>query len=122
LVQPGRSDPFNDFRFPSKIPEFLAMQKPVVLPHSNIGLHMKDGEHCLLLKAGHAGEIVDRILTLKRNPMLADLVAKGGRRFYELHLSWERAARQVMSFYNDLIGDQGNRSTYTAHRALTAGR
>ena len=29
LIQPGRPDPFNDLRFPSKLPEFFAMGKPV---------------------------------------------------------------------------------------------
>src|SRR5208282_4072960 len=30
LVQPGRADNFNDYRIPSKLPEFLAMGRPVV--------------------------------------------------------------------------------------------
>src|SRR5262249_12867260 len=32
LVQPGHPGPFNDFRLPSKLPEFLASGKPVALP------------------------------------------------------------------------------------------
>src|SRR5262249_55511129 len=57
LVQPGKSDGFNDYRFPSKLPEFLAMGKPVVLPATNIGVHLRDGEDCILLRDGSALEI-----------------------------------------------------------------
>src|SRR5262249_34497678 len=44
LVQPGGAGPFNDYRFPSKLPEFLASGKPVVLPATNIGRCLRDGE------------------------------------------------------------------------------
>jgi hypothetical protein len=36
-VQPGPPDVFNRYRLPSKLPEFLAMGRPVILPHCNIG-------------------------------------------------------------------------------------
>jgi glycosyltransferase involved in cell wall biosynthesis len=32
LVQPGRPGPFNDYRLPSKLPEFLSSGRPVILP------------------------------------------------------------------------------------------
>ncbi|RME68227.1 MAG: hypothetical protein D6781_11465, partial [Verrucomicrobia bacterium] len=44
LVQPGRPGPFNDYRLPSKLPEFLASGRPVVTPASNLGLRLRDGE------------------------------------------------------------------------------
>ena len=37
FVQPGAADDFNRYRLPSKLPEFLAMGRPVVLPDCNIG-------------------------------------------------------------------------------------
>ena len=37
FVQPGGPDDFNRYRLPSKLPEFLAMGRPVMLPHCNIG-------------------------------------------------------------------------------------
>ena len=41
LVQPGGPDAFNDYRFPSKLPDFLASGKPVVLPATNIGRYLR---------------------------------------------------------------------------------
>jgi glycosyltransferase involved in cell wall biosynthesis len=103
LVQPGSSGPFNDYRFPSKIPEFLAMGLPVIMPRSNVGLEMSHGENCLLLQTGHAGEIVDLLLTLKANPGFAKKVAMGGRRFFEENLSWDQAANKLLDFYRSLF-------------------
>jgi glycosyltransferase involved in cell wall biosynthesis len=36
LVQPGEPGRFNDYRFPSKLPEYLASGRPVILPRANI--------------------------------------------------------------------------------------
>ncbi len=58
LVQPGGPDPFNDFRFPSKL---LASGKPVMLPRSNIGRHLEDGWECVLLELGNAVELARKL-------------------------------------------------------------
>ena len=43
LVQPdGSPGPFNDYRFPSKLPDFFASGRPVVLPKTNIGLYLSE--------------------------------------------------------------------------------
>src|SRR5205814_8163093 len=57
LVQPGRPDGFNDYRLPSKLPEFFATGRPVVLPATNLGRFLADGEECTLLRRGDALEI-----------------------------------------------------------------
>ena len=38
LVQPGESNRFNTHRLPSKLPEFLASGRPVIMPRANLGL------------------------------------------------------------------------------------
>ena len=43
FVQPGAADDFNRYRLPSKLPEFLAMGRPVILPDCNIGHDLVDG-------------------------------------------------------------------------------
>ncbi len=54
FVQPGAPDDFNRYRLPSKLPEFLAMGRPVILPHCNIGHDLTHGENALLLEEGNA--------------------------------------------------------------------
>jgi glycosyltransferase involved in cell wall biosynthesis len=36
FVQPGKIDPFEDLRLPGKLPELLAMGRPVIMPNVNI--------------------------------------------------------------------------------------
>jgi hypothetical protein len=59
LVQPGHPGPFNDYRLPSKLPEFLASGRPVILPPTNLAAEMKDGREALFLKSGSPAEIAD---------------------------------------------------------------
>ena len=54
LVQPGRPDAFNDYRFPSKIPEFFAMGRPLILPATNVGLCLEHGRHAWVLPRADA--------------------------------------------------------------------
>ena len=99
LVQPGRSDAFNDYRFPSKLPEFLAMARAVVLPNTNIGRYLTDGENCLLLREGHAREIAETVERLVVDPELRRHLAEAGHQFGAEYLRWARAAEAVDGFY-----------------------
>lgn len=78
LVQPGAADRFNAYRLPSKLPEFLAMGKPVVLPATNIGAELVDGEQALLLRDGSADEIVAACRRLFDDSSLAAHLSRNG--------------------------------------------
>jgi glycosyltransferase involved in cell wall biosynthesis len=99
LVQPGRSDAFNDYRFPAKLPEFLAMARPVVLPDANIGRYLRDGEECLLLREGTAVEIAASLDRLFKDPDLCDRLGRTARVFAETRLSWDKSAAKLHRFY-----------------------
>ncbi|MCP3889246.1 MAG: glycosyltransferase [Desulfobulbaceae bacterium] len=56
LVQPGLPGPFNDERVPSKLPEYFAMGRFVVLPRTNLGLtDVHDGNGIVVDKADADG-------------------------------------------------------------------
>ncbi len=99
LIQPGRSDPFNDYRFPSKLPEALALRVPVILPHCNLGLELKDGVEALVSQDDSMEKLMEKVLYLYENPAERLRIGEAGRRFCEQHLSWEKAARAIESFY-----------------------
>jgi len=103
LVQPGGSDPFNDYRFPSKLPEFFASGKPVLLPRSNIGRRLVDGEQCLLLEAGNALEIARKLEPLMDDGERRRRIGAAGRAFALEHLSWPKAAHDLNAFYQSLV-------------------
>ncbi len=85
LVQPGADDAFNRYRLPSKLPEFLATGRPVVLPRANVGLRVRDGREALLLRTGKPEEIADVCRRVFGDPALARRLAEGGLAFARRH-------------------------------------
>ena len=106
-VQPGPPDDFNRYRLPSKLPEFLAMGRPVILPHCNIGNDLTHGENALLLEEGNAIEIVARIEELLADRELAGRLGEGARRFAAEQLSWRANAAGLADFLRGAHAGRG---------------
>ena len=104
LVQPGKPDAFNDYRLSSKIPEFLATGRPVVLPATNIGLRMTHGIDAFVLPKVDALAIVDAVLQIMGDPALHQKLCSGSRAFFEQHLNWAKSARELRRFYERVTG------------------
>jgi glycosyltransferase involved in cell wall biosynthesis len=101
FVQPGKPGLFNDYRFPSKLPEFLAMGRPVVLPASNVALHMTHGVDAYILPKADALGIAEAVLRITRDRDLYATLSRGARRFFEQRLSWKKTAQAMLSFYGN---------------------
>ena len=99
LVQPGRTGPFNDYRLPSKIPEFLASGRPVILPATNIAHLMQDGREALFLHTGTAEEISVCCERIFSDPVLAADLCAAGRRFAEIHFDVESNTARLEKLY-----------------------
>jgi glycosyltransferase involved in cell wall biosynthesis len=99
LVQPGRPDGFNDYRFPSKLPEFFATGRPVVLPATNIGRFVRDGEEAVLLYRGDALEIASAVERLLDDDELRQRLGRSGRAFAERTFSWSASAEKLRRLY-----------------------
>jgi glycosyltransferase involved in cell wall biosynthesis/2-polyprenyl-3-methyl-5-hydroxy-6-metoxy-1,4-benzoquinol methylase len=99
LVQPGRPGDFNDYRIPSKLPEFFAMGRPVVLPPTNVGMVARDGEECVLLEEGDAMDIATKLEDLLGDAARRARIGEGGRRFAERNFSWAQSAKLLRGFY-----------------------
>ncbi|HEX3735386.1 MAG TPA: glycosyltransferase [Solirubrobacterales bacterium] len=102
-VQPGAPDEFNRYRLPSKLPEFLAMGRPVVLPDCNIGHDLVHGENALLMKEGNAVEIMSCVEQLIDDRELAARLGRGARKFALEQLSWPDNSAALGAFYTELI-------------------
>jgi glycosyltransferase involved in cell wall biosynthesis len=109
-VQPGAPDVFNRYRLPSKVPEFLAMGRPVILPDCNIGHDLSHGENALLLKQGNAVEIMERVEDLLADKALADRLGEGARRFAIEQLSWPRNAAALGDFFKQMMVEPAART------------
>jgi glycosyltransferase involved in cell wall biosynthesis len=106
LVQPGRADSFDSYRIPAKLPEFLAMGKPVILPRANLGLTLRDHENCLLLEAGTSPEIAARIQECLSDPALCMRLGEAARKFAVERFSWTRSASVLKSFYERVLSSE----------------
>jgi glycosyltransferase involved in cell wall biosynthesis len=103
FVQPGACDDFNRYRLPSKLPEFLAMGRPAIVPHCNIGHDLTHGENALLLEQGNAVEIMARVEDLIADRELTEKLGRGARRFALEELSWSANAATLGDFYRETM-------------------
>lgn len=102
LVQPGAPGPFNDYRFPSKVPEFFAIGRPVILPRTNIGLVTRHLEDAYVVDKADACTIFDAVMALQADPQLAARLSAAGTRFFHEHLRWHVGAERLMELYRSL--------------------
>lgn len=103
LVQPGCPGTFDDYRFPSKIPFFLASARPVILPNTNVAEALKHGQDCFLLKNGSSEEIAHYIETLIEHPLLAKTMGSMGRMTALRLFNWQKSAESVLAFYQNAL-------------------
>lgn len=99
LVQPGTADAFNDYRLPSKIPEFLCIGRPVVIPRANLAREMEDGVHALLLDTGTPEEIAEKCLRVFNDGALAQRLSDGALDFARRHFDLKANTAQLLAFY-----------------------
>jgi len=102
LVQPGRPGPFNDYRLPSKLPEFLASGRPVVLPPTNVALEMRDGVEAVFLSSGTPENIADCCQRVFADPGLAESLGKHGRAFAREHFDLKANTLGLLRTYEAL--------------------
>ncbi len=102
FVQPGAADAFNDYRFPSKLPEFFAIGRPVVLPRTNLGTQVRHGTDAYVLGRADAAGIATAVTELRRDRALYDRLSSGALAFAEKHFSWRNSAESLAKFYQTL--------------------
>ncbi len=103
FVQPGSCDVFNEFRFPSKVPDFFALGRPVVLPRTNIGLVTVHGEDAYVLDEANGPAIADAVKAIVTDQKLRQTLATGARRFFDNNLGWASTAAKVLALYRHVL-------------------
>lgn len=99
LVQPGKEGPFNDYRLPSKLPEFFASGRPVVLPRSNLGREVVDGVEALVLSTGEPAEIADACQRIFNDENLSATLRRNAVLFSRAHFDLEPIVDRLVHFY-----------------------
>ncbi len=75
LVQPGEPGAFNDQRVPSKLPEFFAMGRPVVLSKTNLGVQLEHQKNAYVLNKSDADEIVKAVIKIHEDRAIREELA-----------------------------------------------
>lgn len=96
FVQPGRIDPFEDLRLPSKVPEFLSMGKPVLMPNVNIATWMTDGADAIILKSGEPEEIARKCVDIFKDKQLLNDLGRNARAMAEVNFSLEKQSKKLI--------------------------
>lgn len=108
LVQPGVPDAFNIYRFPSKLPEFLASGRAVVLPACNLGAYLANGKEAIVLPACNAVAIVATLESLLPDQPRRIAIGEAGARFASKQLRWSVAASKSLAFFERLLVSDSN--------------
>jgi glycosyltransferase involved in cell wall biosynthesis len=103
FVQPGLPGAFNDYRFPSKLPEFFSIGRPVVLPRANLGATARHGVDAYVLDRADATGIAAAVTELRSDRALADRLSAGALAYAEKHFSWRRSAEALAEFYRTVV-------------------
>jgi len=103
FIQPGRINPFEDLRLPSKLLEFLAMGKPTLMPNVNIASTIRDGYEAILLQVGTPEEISASCLKLFSDPELMKNIGIQGRAYAKRNFDLTQQSLRLLNAYEQAI-------------------
>lgn len=103
LVQPGEPGPYNDMRLPSKVPEFLASGRPVVLPASNIATSLRHGVDAWIVADSRPETLANACEHLLRSPELAASLGAHAVEFARAHFDLRRQCALLAGCYADVL-------------------
>ncbi len=105
FVQPGRITLFEDLRLPSKIPEFLAMGKPLLLPNCHIADFFQDSVDAVILKTGESQEIAQKCIEVFSDEIWSGTLGKNARIIAEQHFDIHKQTNLLLEAYQETIRD-----------------
>ena len=102
-VQPGTQDEFNRYRLPSKIPEYLAMGKPLITGQGNIGSELAEKRGAIVLAHMTAPTLAAALESLLENPKEAARMGLRGQAFAQQRFAASEVMPMLESFYRHCI-------------------
>ena len=108
VVQPGRVNDYNEYRLPSKLPDFLCLGKPLVTSITNLGRKLEDGEEALILQNSSAKEIAARCQELFSDPELSRKIAEAGKEKGRAWFHLGKNSEALANFYERILESPQN--------------
>lgn len=94
----------TDALFPTRLPEYLATGKPVIVSDAgDLAAYLKHGESAYVIPAGdRPAELADAIVRLATHPDEAAAIGRGGRRALAESFDQQKLAARVADFVGSL--------------------
>ncbi|OIP88175.1 MAG: hypothetical protein AUK55_16595 [Syntrophobacteraceae bacterium CG2_30_61_12] len=103
LVQPGAAGVYNDHRFPSKLPMFLASARAVVSGNGAWVDGLSDGRNAVIVREPTPATLADAIDELIKDPEKRRQIGQNGREYARARFSWLENARRLSDFYTSVF-------------------
>jgi glycosyltransferase involved in cell wall biosynthesis len=98
LLQPGELNSANEHRLPAKIPEYLAMGKPIVIFNCGVGKILEEGVE-VLKHDGSPAQMAEKTIAVLADPALARKLGLNARKKAEELFNWEKNGRRLAQIY-----------------------
>jgi glycosyltransferase involved in cell wall biosynthesis len=90
---------FAEAGFPTKLGEYMACKKPVVITKvGDIPLYLKDSVNAMLAEPDNPQSVADKIAFLIENPIKARLIGEEGYKWAKSILEYKAATKKVVDF------------------------
>lgn len=103
FIQPGEPSPFEKFRLPCKITEFMAMGIPSIIPNGNIASLVKQEKEALVHTTGRVEEMADLCEKVFKDTFLQSQLRVGARQFAENYFKITQKVDQLEGLYKIAI-------------------
>lgn len=104
-VIPNRSSSFTAINFPTRIFEYLALNKPVIVPDTQGIQDYFAEEDIIFFKAGEVASLAKKILWAYENPEGLETVLRRGRAIYEAN-SWDMEEKKFTGIVAGLAAEK----------------
>ncbi len=108
VIQPGKSNAFNEYRLPSKLPEFLCLGKPLITSKANLGHLLENGHEALLLQNSRPSDIAYKALLLFNDQAHAKKLGGNGKIFGEKQFNLSTNTSDLICFYDHVLDTAPN--------------
>jgi glycosyltransferase involved in cell wall biosynthesis len=101
-VIPNRLSSFTRINFPTRIFEYLAMNKPVLAPSTKGIRDYFDDNEILFFEGGSVDDLAEKIRWAFQNPPKLRQLMENGRRVYEKKC-WDSEEQRFIGLVDDLV-------------------
>jgi len=112
-IVPKRKNGFGNEAFSTKIPEFMAMGVPVVIPNTDIDKYYFDDAVAKFFVAGDEASLADAMLTMIRDADLRQKLAQNASAFVQ-NFSWEKNQALYLDVVRVLLETRGTQRAQVA--------